>query len=392
VPNQGPIRDDLGDYVPQRGRLNWWYPEDYKNLTWEDVWRGLQDPSARARVWRYFLYRETLNPLGSRDFDFYVRADLARGVSSPGDGVSPAVVAPAQAVAEMYEGGITLFGRAATGGSVLREPRGIEVGPDGLLYVADAAGHKITVFNPDGSIAREWGRKGTADGTFNEPWGVAVAPNGDVFVADTWNHRIQKFDSTGRLLAKWGSFVDASGASGSHPGSFWGPRDIAIAPNGNVLVSDTGNKRVQVFDSDGRFLTMFGGNGSAPGEFSEPVGIAVDADGNVYVADTWNQRIQKFDSAYRPVEQFPVPAWESRSVVNKPYLSVDDEGNIVYSEPERHRVVVAGPSGEQVAAIGALGASPGSFNNPTGVAIGPSGQLFVADGRNSRIVRYQTWR
>jgi uncharacterized protein (TIGR03663 family) len=391
VPNQAPIRDALGDYVPQRGRLNWWYPEDYKGLSWDDVWSGLGDASVRARLWRYFLYRETLNPLGSRDFDFYVRSDLARGVSSAGP-IPGVATAPVETVAQSFEGGVTILGKTAEGASVIREPRGVAIGPNGLLYVADAAGNRIVAFNPDGSTAHQWGRRGEGDGAFSEPWGLAVAPNGDVYVADTWNHRIQRFDSTGRFLGKWGSFVEVAAEVGSHPGSFWGPRDVAISPNGNVLVADTGNKRVQVFDPQGRFITAFGGEGSEPGHLREPVGLAVDPAGNVYVADTWNQRIQQFDSQYRAVAQVPVPAWASHSVVNKPYLAVGEAGIVLYSEPESHRVVVIGPSGEQLAARGALGASPTSLNNPTGVTFGPSGEILVADGRNSRVVRYQAWR
>ena len=105
VANEGPIRGALENYVPQRGRLNWWYPEDYKKLTWEKIWEGLKDASVRARVWRYFLYRETLNPLGSRDFDFFVRSDLARGISAAGRRVRSQPRAPAaEAVAQTYEG------------------------------------------------------------------------------------------------------------------------------------------------------------------------------------------------------------------------------------------------------------------------------------------------
>jgi len=394
VPNEDPIRGALSNYVAQRGRLNWWYPEDYKGLTWAKIWDGLRDPSTRSKIWRYILYRETLNPLGSRDFDFFVRSDLARGVPVQGGapvGSAPQA-APADAVAQIAPGGITIWGKTSSGGSILGEPRGVALGPNGLLYVVDAAACKVVAFRPDGTVAQQWGRKGGGDGEFNEPWGVAVAPNGDVYVADTWNHRIQKFDSTGRFIAKWGTFADVKGQLGAQPGAFWGPRAVAIAPNGDVLVTDTGNKRVQVFNSEGRFISMFGGDGTEPGKMKEPVGIAVDSKGNIYVADTWNRRIQKFDSAGRPLAQFPVPAWDSQSIVNKPYLAVDREGRILYTEPEKHRFVVISSSGQEEGSKGTLGSDPSSFNIPTGIAVSPLGEVFIGDGRNARVVKYETWR
>jgi DNA-binding beta-propeller fold protein YncE len=69
---------------------------------------------------------------------------------------------------------------------------------------------------------------------------------------------------------------------------------IAVNEQGQVFVTDTGNKRVVVFDSDGNYITKFGSTGLGPGQFDEPVGIAVDEAGQVFVADTWNQRIQVF--------------------------------------------------------------------------------------------------
>src|SRR3954447_1283983 len=89
-PNLDPIRNQLGDYVGQKYRLNWWYPEDYKGWTPQSVWEGLTDPATRLKLWRYFLYREPLNPLGSRDFYLYVRNDLARGVVAGGPSITGA--------------------------------------------------------------------------------------------------------------------------------------------------------------------------------------------------------------------------------------------------------------------------------------------------------------
>ena len=394
VPNEDPIRDALGNYVAQRGRLNWWYPEDYKGLTLQKVWNGLGDPATRAKLWRYFLYRETLNPLGSRDFDFFVRSDLARGVPVQ-SATAPSVASPAafaDATAQVHPGGITIFGKTRSGAGILAEPRDVALAPDGLLYVADAAASRIVAFRPDGSVAYQWGRKGTGDGEFNEPWGLAVSPTGEVYVADTWNHRIQKFDRTGRFLAKWGGFYDAKGQLDVQPGSFWGPRDVAVAPDGNVLVTDTGNKRVQVFDPSGRYVSMFGGDGTEPGRLREPVGIAIDAAGNVYVADTWNRRVQKFDSSFQPVGQFAASGWDTQSVVNKPYLAIDPQGRVMYTEPEKHRFSVVGPTGQVEGSRGAMGADPSSLNIPIGIAVSPQGEVYVGDGKNGRVVKYQSWR
>lgn len=397
--NEDPIRNSLSNYVAVRGHLNWWYPEDYKELTPDKVWEGLTDASTRSKLWRYFLYKETLNPLGSRDFDLFIRSDLARGIPQQpitppavAPAAAPAAAAPAEAIAQPAPGGITIFGKTAAGGSVLVDPKGVALGPDGLTYVVDGASSKVFAFRPDGTVALQWGRKGSGDGEFNEPWGIAVSQSGDIYVADTWNHRIEKFDSSGRFVTKWGGFGDTKGQLNAQEGQFWGPRGIAVAPNGNVMVTDTGNKRVQLFDSQGKFISLFGGDGTAPGNLREPVGIAVDRSGNIYVADTWNRRIQKFDSQQRPVAQFAVSGWDSQSIVNKPYLAVDQDGRIYYTEPEKNRFVVLGPTGQQEGAKGVEGSDPASLSLPVGIDVSPQGEVYVGDSRNARAVRYQSWR
>ncbi|MCX9082421.1 MAG: PGF-pre-PGF domain-containing protein, partial [Candidatus Methanoperedens sp.] len=95
------------------------------------------------------------------------------------------------------------------------------------------------------------------------------------------------------FLAKWGS-------SGSDDGQFDGPEGVAVDNEGNVYVADTGNNRIQKFNSSGIFLTRWGSSGSGDGQFDSPEGVAVDSDGNVYIAEVSsdfedsNDRIQKF--------------------------------------------------------------------------------------------------
>ena len=107
-----------------------------------------------------------------------------------------------------------------------------------------------------------------------------------VYVADTWNHRIQKFTADGTPVKAWGTPNDDPNSSS--PFGLWGPRGIAVDLQGHVVVADTGNKRIVVYDLEGNFISQFGGEGTAAGQFDEPVGLAFDSQGNLYVADTWN--------------------------------------------------------------------------------------------------------
>src|SRR5207302_5286877 len=77
-PNLDPIKDQLGDYVGQKYRLNWWFPEDYK--TWANqpgnILASLTDPISRAKFLKFLLYREPMNTLGAREFYLFVRRDV----------------------------------------------------------------------------------------------------------------------------------------------------------------------------------------------------------------------------------------------------------------------------------------------------------------------------
>lgn len=84
----------------------------------------------------------------------------------------------------------------------------------------------------------------------------------------------------------WGYFGQAE-----TPVALWGPRDVFVDSQGKVFVSDTGNKRIIIYDQDGNFISQIGSAGLAQGQFDEPVGLAIDNNNQLFIADTWNQRI-----------------------------------------------------------------------------------------------------
>lgn len=404
------VKAQLGDrYVGQRYKLRWWFPENYKSaygwvraLEGPDAVRGLAPgsvglgdvlrttlkPESLGKLWNYFIYRQTVDPLGSTDFMLYIRKDLVSGLWG-----ATATTGPTTAQTDAYEWKMraiaptAVWGAPGSGSGQFQSPKGVAVAPDGSLYVVDSRNNRIQKFDSSGQHILSWGEFGTGQGQFNEPWGVAVDAQGNVYVADWWNHRVQKFDGDGRFIAAWGEYGITNGSLGE-PGVFYGPRSIAIDPKGNVYVADTGNHRIQVFDSSGRFLSQHGGRGSGDGQFEEPVGLAIDKDGYIFVADTWNRRIQRFDSSFNLVNQWPIMGWESESALNKPYLAVDDRGGLYVSDPGNHRLLKFSSNGTLIAAWGTFGSAAGSFNLPTGVACDEAGSVIVVDSGNNRVAKY----
>jgi sugar lactone lactonase YvrE len=203
-------------------------------------------------------------------------------------------------------------------------------------------------------------------------------------VADTWNHRIQRFDANGRFLGKWGVLGDTQGQFGVGPGQFWGPRDIAIGTDGRLYVTDTGNKRIQIFDRVGTFVGAIGGEGPAPGRLREPVGLTW-ANGGLWVADAWNNRIQQLSSDGQPLGEMPVSGWESQAITNKPYVAVSSTGSVIASAPDAGLLLVMNGGGPM--RVVSLDSGPRGAAQPTGLAAAPTGEIYVADSRNGVVLR-----
>jgi DNA-binding beta-propeller fold protein YncE len=419
--NETKVKPFLGDkYTRFSYRLVWWPMEDYKNQTPARLWQtyvsgpppeNSQADTAEAQqarretvrqnwknLWNILFYRDyqdyQLNewPYLHR-FYVYIRKDVLNDVWDFQSG--PVQLTQAASV-DPYEGkrleaeAIKMWGSNGTADGQFVNPRNLAVGPDGSIYVADTGNHRIQVFDKEGNFLLKWGSEGTEPGQLSEPWGIAIAQDGTVYVTDTWNHRVQAYSSTGEFLRTFGTFANVQeGDPQAEPGKFWGPRGIAVDREGNLYVTDTGNKRVEKFTSDGEFLQAWGGGGIIPGAFEEPVGIAIDRDGNIYVADTWNRRVQKFDANFNPVAQWDVVAWDSESVVNKPSLAVDAEGRVFISDPEGYRIIVYDNKGQVLGTWGQYGQDPASFALPNGLAFDSQGNLLVADADNNRIMEFQ---
>ena len=241
-------------------------------------------------------------------------------------------------------------------------PFGVAMDAAGSLYVADANNHTIRKISPSGvvsTLAGLAGASGSIDGTgtearFNNPQGVAVDTTGNVYVADVSAHTIRKITPAGLVstLAGTGTYgyKDDTGTSAQ----FNGPSAVAVDAAGTVYVADVGNNVIRKI-SGGVVTTLAGvagGSGyldgpGASAKFWAPSGLAVDAAmANVYVVDSGNNRIRRIILSTSAVETLAGQAMSG---------STDAAGTAA------------------------------KFNRPFGVALDPTGYLYVADSYNMTI-------
>jgi peptidylamidoglycolate lyase len=130
----------------------------------------------------------------------------------------------------------------------------VRVDPEHNIWVVDATGQVIYKMDPHGKILLQLGQKGVAGAdhnSFNLPTDVGFAPNGDFYVTDGYaGARVVKFSHEGKYLLQWGS-------RGNGPGQFELPHNVVVDAQGKVYVTDRENRRIEVFDANGKFLNQW---------------------------------------------------------------------------------------------------------------------------------------
>jgi DNA-binding beta-propeller fold protein YncE/4-amino-4-deoxy-L-arabinose transferase-like glycosyltransferase len=306
---------------------------------------------------------------------------------------------------------VTIAPVADFGGDQLKNPRGLAIGPDGNVYVGDRGNHRVAVFSAQGVLLRTFGTAapsppegqlppdvGAEPGQFFDIIDVAVGSDGVVYVVDTSN-RVQAFS-----------------LEGEHLGTYEAEQLQLFAPNGLAFASQIQNGKVDsayiAVTGQNRLLRLPGikainaGQAALPADIEsiaietgdtleQPVDLVVDPTGSglVYAIDLKDRIV-----ALRPGQEGEPAPWLVSKQWRVPVgreegggrLAMSPDAKKVYlSDPDRRRVAVLDVASGKVSFFGGVGQGPGQFQGPSGIAVDPTGSVYVLDRTNHNVQVFQ---
>ena len=297
-------------------------------------------------------------------------------------------------------------------------PGAVAVDGAGNLYVVDQLAYRVRKVSPGGIITTVAG-DGTSgysgDGglataaRLNDPLGLAVDGAGNLYISD-YNSAVVRRVTSGIITTVAGNGTRGySGDGGSALNAQLSPAAVAADSAGNVYVSDSNNSVRKIA---GGIITTIAGGGTGSGPLGDggpatlaslnaPLGVTVDTSGNYYIADTGNNRIRQVSKGIiTTVAGNGIAGYSgdggmaTNAQVNQPSrVAVDPSGNLYIADTKNHRVrEVSGGVITTLAGTGAAGftgdgglATSAALNSPSGVAVDGGGNVYIADTGNNRI-------
>ncbi|XP_055917394.1 brain tumor protein [Eupeodes corollae] len=229
-----------------------------------------------------------------------------------------------------------------------------------------------TMYPPKSQIKRQkmiyhckFGEFGVTEGQFTEPSGVAVNAQNDIIVADTNNHRIQIFDKEGRFKFQFGE-------CGKRDGQLLYPNRVAVVKtSGDIIVTERSpTHQIQIYNQYGQFVRKFGAN-----ILQHPRGVTVDNKGRIIVVECKVMRVIIFDQNGNVIQKFGC----SKHLEFPNGVIVNDKQEIFISDNRAHCVKVFNYEGQYLRQIGGEGVT----NYPIGVGINSNGEILIADNHNN---------
>jgi DNA-binding beta-propeller fold protein YncE len=265
-------------------------------------------------------------------------------------------------------------------GLTLGAPSSVAVTSSGHLIVFNRGDHPIVEFDAGGKFIRSLG-----EGLYVRPHGMRVDPEGNIWTTDVAGHTVTKMSPQGQVLlvlgtkGQAGEWIETAGTRLLNE-----PNDLAFGPAGVVFIvqghgrADPG---VLKFDKTGKLLKSWGGKGTSPGQFDIAHSVVVDSKGLVYVADRQNRRVQIFDGDGRYIREWKyagLPCGLFLGAGEQMYLATGFAGQILKLDA----------AGKALGATGQPGKSLGEFGEAHYLTLGRQGEIYVADTVNPGLQKF----
>jgi DNA-binding beta-propeller fold protein YncE len=277
------------------------------------------------------------------------------------------------------------------------------------VFVFNRGEHPVIIYDRDGQFVGSWG-----EGLFTRPHGITIHDD-VVYCADDTDHTVRALTLDGQVLWTLGTLNQPSD-TGYSPvgranltsikrggGPFNRPTRLAVAPNGDMYVSDGyGNARVHRFSADRQLIQSWGEPGTEPGQFNLPHSVWVHTDGRVFVCDRENDRVQIFSPSGELLSIWtdltrPGDLWIDSAghvFVGEMAWSLDEthmDGR-PYTEARSAQMSVRDLEGNLLTRWGGDDpCAPGSFASPHGICLDSRGDLYVGEVTHTALSRASRW-
>ncbi|ESO03259.1 hypothetical protein HELRODRAFT_191975 [Helobdella robusta] len=208
---------------------------------------------------------------------------------------------------------------------------------------------------------------GSKSGELNKPLWVASLLEYKFVVSDGGNKRLQIFDQLGKSV----NVILAKSLE---------PLGIAVTMKNNIITADTDQKRIQVFSPDGKSISKWG-----LGKFFNPCGVAVCPNGSIIVSDVGDNSVSVYKNENTCVFRLGISAQPELQFKEPFYVASGQNNEIIVSDSKNHCVKIFDSGGQFVAKIGSEGSKDGEFKSPRGVCTSVEGYIIVADQENNRV-------
>lgn len=214
--------------------------------------------------------------------------------------------------------------------------------------------------------------------TLNNPQAIAINPEGQVFVVDTGNNRVIQFDQHGKFIYSVGGF-------GWEKEQFDQPLDISAKIGLDIFVADFNNQRIERYDKNLNYISSFYSDplASPDLQFGFPSSVDISKHGELFICDNENNRVLKINSFGEPEFSFGDFNWGEGKLEHPVRVEVTPWDQVLVVDDATSEIVVFDYYGNFIARFG-----KDTLKKPRGLAIDNFKQIFVADTGNHRVVLF----